>query len=72
MGERNFILNNMLCDRISITGTDMTRRGFSATSYSCKITPVFQNVSKSLNTVRLEMWFDGENKSMWSLYRLTF
>jgi len=27
---------------------------------------------KSLNTVRLEMWFDGENESMWSLYRLTF
>jgi len=25
MAEQNFVLNNVLCDRISINGTDMTR-----------------------------------------------
>jgi hypothetical protein len=70
MGERNFVLNNMLVIEFVLM-EHMPNEAFHLAVTVVKETPVFQNMSKSLNTVRLEMWFEGENESM-CLYRLIF
>lgn len=37
--------------------------GCSSTSWSCKESLIWKNVSKSLKKAGLELWFDGESEA---------